>query len=328
MKKNQRIVYIDYLKVMGLFLVILAHVNCPRYIMQIRNFDVPLLVVLSGYLASKTFIPGKPLKYYWKRIQRLIFPSWIFLAVFFVVQTIAYSTPSLVDVFKGLTFQKDANMVGMLWVIWVYFICALLIPIIYKMGCGMKSNIAVILSLLIFEAFCFFTNIEENRIIYITVLTIIPWGALTYLGFYFDKISSRQKVLLAFTNGLIYITSVICLFKKNGSIVLTSEYKYPARIYYLSYAVPIIILFMRKLKDSNLKANKFISFVSGSSLWIYLWHILLLYVIKSVITNDHLWLLQYVFILGFSILVTFVQNIVVKFLMNKFNWNFLKVFLG
>lgn len=328
MKKNQRIVYIDYLKVLGLFLVILAHVNCPRYIMQIRNFDVPLLVVLSGYLASKTFVPGNHFKYYWKRIQRLVFPAWIFLVLFFLVQTIAYSTPSLVDVLKGFTFQKDANMVGMLWVIWVYFICALLIPIIYKMGYGVKSNIAVILSLLCFEALCFFTNIEENRIVYITLLTIIPWGALTYFGFYFDKMSSKQKTFLAIANVLIYIISAIGLFVQNGSIVLTSEYKYPARIYYLSYAVPVIILFMCVLKDRKLKSNKFIGFVSGSSLWIYLWHILLLYVVKSIITNDSLWLLQYILILGLSILITYVQNIVVKFFMNKYNWKFLKVFLG
>ena len=48
MKKN-RIIYIDYLKVIGLLLVILAHVECPKYIMQL--WEAHLHWFLLGYSA-------------------------------------------------------------------------------------------------------------------------------------------------------------------------------------------------------------------------------------------------------------------------------------
>ena len=49
---RKRYIYIDYLKVLGLLLVILAHVNCPSPLMQVRSFDVPLLVFVSGILVT------------------------------------------------------------------------------------------------------------------------------------------------------------------------------------------------------------------------------------------------------------------------------------
>lgn len=52
---RKRYIYIDYLKVLGLLLVMLAHVNCPSPLMQVRSFDVPLLVFVSGFLASKSY---------------------------------------------------------------------------------------------------------------------------------------------------------------------------------------------------------------------------------------------------------------------------------
>lgn len=46
--------YIDFLKLVGLFCIILAHVGPPAVVMQLRNFDVPLMVILSGMLAANS----------------------------------------------------------------------------------------------------------------------------------------------------------------------------------------------------------------------------------------------------------------------------------
>ena len=326
--KNERILYIDYLKVMGLLLVILAHVDCPKIIMQLRNFDVPLLVVLSGYLAAKTYQSGNEVAYYYKRIQRLAIPAWIFLIIFFIVQSIAYRRPSILEVFKAVTFQRDANMVGMLWIIWVYLICAFLIPIIYKVGYSRKVSILLVLIFLIYEIICTITTLSDNRLIYITVITIIPWGGVTYLGFYLDQISQKQRKIIIFISLIIFIICASILKWRTGEFVLTSDYKYPAQLYYLSFAIPIIITLMEVFSRLYLKKNKVINFISSSSLWIYLWHILILYIVKSIIINDELWFLQYIAIICISILITWIQNLIIKFLMQKYNLDFLKVFLG
>ncbi|MDV7750674.1 acyltransferase [Enterococcus faecium] len=328
MGNNKRLIYIDYLKVIGLFLVILAHVDCPKFLMQIRSFDVPLLVFISGYLAAKSYKQGNSYQYYLKRIKRLAVPAWLFLIVFFVIQTIVYSRPGLVDIVKGFLFQKDANMVGMLWVIWVYLVCAFLIPMISRFKYTKKSVFLAGIVFLIYEIVCIFTNLANYRILYVTVFTVVPWGVLTFWSFYYDCIPAKRKYLFAILFACIFLGIASMLRVKTGSFVMTNDYKYPARLYYLSFAMPIIIIIYEFLKRINLPKSKIISFISKSSLWIYLWHILVLYVVKSIITNDALWALQYVCIICISLAITWIQNIIVTLLIDKYRLNFMKVFLG
>ena len=85
---------------------------------------------------------------------------------------------------------------------------------------------------------------------------------------------------------------------------------------------------MPKLQNMKLRENRVISFVSKSSLWIYLWHILILYVVKSLIENDNLWLVQYAAIVVLSVVVTLIQNLIVNKMLSKYPIDFLKIFLG
>lgn len=81
---KQRYIYIDYLKIIGLFLVILAHVSPPLFINQLRSCDVPLLVIVSGYLASRTY-SGGVIKGESKSTCGSVLRDWQYLPGFFVV---------------------------------------------------------------------------------------------------------------------------------------------------------------------------------------------------------------------------------------------------
>ena len=77
---------IDFLRTLGLFAIILAHVSPPALISQLRSFDVPLMVVISGYVfaitkptSENTF---KLIPYVKNRFVRLAIPVWIFLSFF------------------------------------------------------------------------------------------------------------------------------------------------------------------------------------------------------------------------------------------------------
>jgi fucose 4-O-acetylase-like acetyltransferase len=48
MEKKQRVKSVDFLRFLGLSLIILAHVTPQGLVFQIRNFDVPLMVFISG----------------------------------------------------------------------------------------------------------------------------------------------------------------------------------------------------------------------------------------------------------------------------------------
>lgn len=251
-----------------------------------------------------------------------------FFDVFFFVQSIAYTEPSFTDVIKGFTFQRDSQMVGMLWVIWVYFVCALIVPIIKKIGFREHSLIFVVALLFVYEMVCVVTNLSEIRVLYITLFTIVPWGSVTYVGFYYDLMTKTQKRLLLMMFAILFCIYTCYLRMIYGYFVPINDFKYPARLYYLSYAFTIVLILMQKLQNMKLKENPVISFVSKSSLWIYLWHILILYVVKIVIENDNFWLVQYVNIVTLSVMVTFIQNIIVNKILSKYHVNFFKVFLG
>lgn len=70
-----RLYHIDRLKVLGLMFVILAHVDLPIWLAQIRCFDVPMLVFVSAYLARKSYKNDNVCGYYRKRFFRLAVPA-------------------------------------------------------------------------------------------------------------------------------------------------------------------------------------------------------------------------------------------------------------
>ena len=74
---------IDFLKFVGLVMIILAHSGPPGGIFQLRNFDVPLMVFCSGFVFSYGVSYSGYLSYVMARLQRLVIPVWFFLLFFF-----------------------------------------------------------------------------------------------------------------------------------------------------------------------------------------------------------------------------------------------------
>ena len=327
--KKERLYHIDRLKVFGLLLVILAHVDLPVWISQIRSFDVPLLVFVSAYLAEKSYHSGSAGAYYKKRFLRLAVPAWIFAVVFWIVQSIVLTPPSTADILKGLTFQRDTNMLGMLWIIWVYMICAALIPIIDRIPLKGMTQALWFVALALFQCLCSFTTLPDNRFLYCTFFTVIPYGFVTWLGYYYNAMTDKAKNGMTWGSLALFVLSGLILYIKNGVFVPISDYKYPAQIYYLSYAIPIAFLLFQWLpKLDRYKTSQAVQFISKSSLWIYLWHILVLYAVKMFIEDPKYWWLQYILVVFGAATITWVQNKLVDWLFSKFCWKFLTVFKG
>lgn len=321
----ERKVYIDYLKIIGLLLVIMAHVSPPVLINQLRSFDVPLLVLVSGYLASASYKSGNIKGYLYKRVKRLAFPAWLFICIFLPIRIIAYNTPTMGEILKEITFQRDSDMLGFMWVIWVYLVCACLIPIISKIKFDAKSVIFWLLALMAFELCCR-TYLVEFRLIYMTLFTIVPYGFMTFIGYNMAK--NTKPYVWAFIAFGIYILYSLWLYHSTGYYVQTDEYKYPVQIYYLSFALSLSIFFFTLFSRLKVQRNRLVEFMSSSSLWIYLWHIMALYAVKMFIEDDNYWLIQYVLIVIVATAITYIQNVIVdKLTENKKN-QWLKVFKG
>ena len=75
---------IDFLRFLCLAMIILAHMYPPGIIFQIRNFDVPLMVLVASLSFRASFRAQAYMSYLWSRAKRLILPVWIFLSIYFL----------------------------------------------------------------------------------------------------------------------------------------------------------------------------------------------------------------------------------------------------
>ena len=335
--ENNRVVFIDYLKVIGLLCIILAHVCTDQNILQIRNFDVPLMILISGYLAvdslKRCLKKDRPfLNYYWKRITRLLFPTWVFLIIFFAAMsffpingTYPYSVDYIINSFLLLDGMRYV------WIIRIFLICAFITPVIYYFDKIENDYVQFLILLVIYILYeiAIFLQINQMNIIFEFILAyVIPYGIIYLLGMITTKTSYKtdRNISLIFLATLI-ITGYV-LYITTGTVQYTQIMKYPPRIYYISYALFISFLLFSIFKRINIKSNRFISFCSKSSLWIYLWHAFFI-TIFQLIFGELDWILTFFMVLTCSICVTFIQNKLLDFLeKKKINKNILKIFRG
>lgn len=321
---------LDWLKTIGTLCLFLAHVEAPFWIKEIRGFDVPLMVFLSGLLAtgslSRVSSNGA---YIWKRIKRLIIPTWIFLVFFYICMTIAGQLPDLGTIVKSFLFQRDGGIAGYTWIIWVYILCSILTPFLVKTSKSKYSWIVFLVLTCGYELLCSFTSLSQARILYYTVFTAIPYGLFLFLAISYERFTRKQKATIAIGFLVFHTIYAIVLNAKYGHYVSLGDYKYPARLYYFSYAIPVIIgllgLFRRKLFMK--KPAAIVDFISRHSLWIYLWHIMVLAVLNYVLKIQN-WVICYVLLVFLSISITYLQLCLVRILQKKHSYGWLSYFMG
>lgn len=133
MERNRNI---DFLRFVGLSLIILAHVYPPNLIFQIRSFDVPLMVFISGLVYADRQIDDYKL-FIVHRIKRLYFPVGIFLAAYF---SLIYGLKVFLRVDFGITFRQVIESfllmegIGFVWIIRVFLLIAIVTPFLIRVN--------------------------------------------------------------------------------------------------------------------------------------------------------------------------------------------------
>ncbi len=321
---------LDWLKTIGTLCLFLAHVEAPFWIKEIRGFDVPLMVFLSGLLATDSLSRASSNgAYIWKRVRRLVIPTWIFLVFFYICMTIAGQLPDLETIAKSFLFQRDGGIAGYTWIIWVYIICGILTPFLVKASKSKYSWIVILGLICGYELLCSFTQLSRVRILYYTVFTVIPYGLFLFLAISYNRITRKQKAAIALGFLVFHTIYAIALNAVYGQYISLGDYKYPARIYYFSYAIPITIGLLELFRGKWLmkKPPALVDFISRHSLWIYLWHIMVLAVLNYVLKIQN-WVICYVLLVFLSISITYLQLCLVRILQKKHSYGWLSYFMG
>ena len=330
---TQRDTSLDMMRFLGVLIVVIAHSGPPSWLFQLRNFGTPLLIVASALTYSAIYKSRniEVWEFYRKRLARLIVPAWIFLTIFFIS---AYLVSSILDVrypfsgeqiFTSYTFYSG---IGYVWILRVYLILALITPIALRFKNSTESTTNYFLILLLAYIFYesalphFQSMISENHLNFFNnvVFTIIPYSILFLYGLRLDEVSTRRVLQISVLSMTVFAFLAIYYYLEVGKFVKTQSYKYPPQLYYLSYSILCLNMTYLLCKTILVKLipPKSVVWLSANSLWIYLWHIMAVYLLKYTVGSTQgrlgLFLVKCAFILFFSVSITMVQ----KFLVRKF----------
>lgn len=279
---------IDFLRCVGMLMIILAHISPPTIIFQLRNFDVPLMVLLSGLSFGLTYRPTTDLKtYLWKRVKRLVFPVWIFLTIYFLTMFLYDSTWEYLAMKKVIASYFLLSGIGYVWIIRILLIVAFFAPSLYWVHKKIASNAVyfsmVLLYYLLYEGLNYlvmpYCEKGVGKLFSEVVLYTLPFLAVFAVGL---RISDSSRVVtrnLLFT--FLFILSTLCMYHyvRYGTFPDLQQYKYPASFYYTIYAmaVSLLLLYYRKVLWGAIETQNFfripLLFIAQNSIWIYLWHI-------------------------------------------------------
>lgn len=319
-KKNEEI--IDILKTIGILMIILAHVCDNKIIMQIRSFDVPLLVIVSGMLSISSCKKSKSIKdYYKKRILRLIIPTYIFIIFYFILikllKIVVGDYDYRVDIAALIKSFLLMDGIGYIWIIRIYLLTAIITPLIIKLKELNKNKLylGILIGIYIVYEITYLLIGDANLFLKNILYYIIPYGCILAIGMEcseFNKKKSTKKYFFGIIAMIIYVISAIIMYLIHGEYIYTSVFKYPPRIYYISYAVfismvLIIILERINLKKISKKILNSVNFISRHSLWIYIWHVIYISMLEW--GNFEInWIIEYFIIVLISVVTTIIQN--------------------
>ena len=328
-----RIGYIDFLKFIGLTCIILAHTGAPDWLMALRSFDVPFMVILSAMLGERSYrryrqSHASPLRFYTGRVQRLVIPTWLFLLFYFGLR-FALSGKLFAPSYYLASFSLTRYGIGYVWVIRVYLYSALMIPLCSRIKLSKGSVLCAAAIYIGYEIACYFQIAADNKFVDSTFYYIIPYGVLTFLGYHYHALKPKQRLAVMLASFALFIGCGLYYWHVYGSVKLVVFAKYPARLYYLSFGVAMSFLLLILFENRPLKmyGSAPVRFISRNSLWIYLWHILALDV-YSYLRLPEIWYLKLAAVYGIALGIVFAVNKLTAMLEAKRPLPWLRYFKG
>ncbi len=290
-----RDVRFDLLKSIALVCIVLAHTTPapPKALFAFRMFDVPLLVLISGALFGLREKTPVWWKYALKRLWRFLAPTWIFFSAFFLVSYVLFRVLGWGHPFSRQVVLETFLLgkgVGFLWIVRVFLSLAVLAPVIreLKTRSGKWFPVLLLLAYGVYEVFCRayegtgLISYEQVHRPVSLLLYAVPYGCVFGLGMVLPRLGRRAAVWM----GLAFLVLFGGLSLGYGTDLFThawqyaplQAFKYPPRLYYLSYGIGVSFLLygaVHPLRRLHPAVGGPVRFISACSFDIYLWHIAL-----------------------------------------------------
>ena len=281
---------VDLLRFIGISMIFLAHIGPPAALFQLRSFDVPLMIFVSGLSYSGRQVVGYA-SFVRKRLGRLLIPLYLFLTVYFLVMWLL-SECGVVEWFAarkvvGTYLLRLKPSINYVWIFRVFLIVMLLTPPLLRLERAVRDDrgfIALLAALFGLQAL------------------LTGWLKPLHLGFLVD-------------DWLLYAV---------GTWLRMQPYKYPPRVYFLLWGTTVSLLLWSLRKYwSPLLACRPALFIGRNTIWLYLWHIPFARLIKTSMT-DVWWGFRFLLIYAIALMLCLIQSRIVGMCEKRYGSKFLK----
>lgn len=310
---GKRDIRLDVLRALAILSIFVAHSSPNEAVFQLRNFDVTMMAFLMGasfYLSTQKHGDIIYFPYVKKRFNRLIVPSWTFTVFFFTlffIISVLFNEDfyfSMTHIIQSFTLLQG---VSYMWIMAVFFIVALLSPLLLRISNAIKSNLLyfglLIIGYLIYLILLFVNENISNELLqrYFQnyVINGMGYGLVAAVGIRLYKLKKEKLLILS---GLFALIFIGLMFYNNFEP--TQSFKYPPSIYYFSYGlfVSILLFYLLSIKKVRevFEINQII-WLSKHSLTLYLYHTIPLYILR--IFGDRITWIDVNFVTRFSFLV-------------------------
>lgn len=284
--KQTHIYWIDTLKVLGIYLVVLGHLPVPEYVSTaIYAFHMPLFFFISGFLINQNAtIPFK--EFVSKKVRTLLIPYFIFAVItyiFWVVIGRNYGNDSIntISIYKPLLgiFYSNAINDWMIFNIPLWFLtCLFVVEIIFYFVRKLQQKYIPI-ALICFVIIGYFDS---------TYMPFrLPWGidvaftAIVFfgLGYVIKQIQFTSKVYIDLILTILAIGIFYFLNSLNGRIDLNTNV-YNNILYF--YITAFCGIYMSVIICKKLPQIPYISFIAKNTLIILSLHGMAITILKAV----------------------------------------------
>ncbi|MGD6776346.1 acyltransferase family protein [Sutcliffiella horikoshii] len=323
MREKKRDTRIDILRFLAIIGIIVAHTHPPDWLFELRNFDVTLIVMMMGasfFISNQSKDKVEYVAYATKRFKRLIVPTWVFLTIFFtlfLVLSFVQNDSYYFDLNKVVNSYATLGGIGYVWIMRVFFIIALASPILLSISNKTQKTFAyfawIIGAYVIYSMCILINNFLPNGLISSLYEEVFLYGfgyvLVAAIGIRLLVMKNKELLYLGVTSLLIYGILAI-----STDFASTQDFKYTPTMYYLSYGIFIgvcLYLLVSIPVVNKWLSNKFFMFISINSLWLYLWHIIPVYILKvydKVSIFKSTFLLEFCFVFGIGLLLTLIHN--------------------
>lgn len=314
LKRNTKV---DLLRVIGLFLVIAAHCEFPQWFFLFREFDIVLLMFVSGISFSLSLERHETdyRTYVIKRFRKLVFPVWVFLVFFFAGFFLLGRRFSVREILES--FALLAGGILFIWVYRVFFTTALLNPFMKRISGKFSIKALVPLTAIVFLLNDLLSGAVNRiagggiaRVFQYAVTYTVSYAMISFAGMLADRMNRREQISSAGMWLIVFLISGVILHFPEFT-----DFRHPPELYFVSYGLLIstVLYFLAGKIHLAEASERIIVWLSKNTMTIYMWHIVFYYLLDTLNPGvmDHAALTYLIFLLG-SVVCTGIQNKLLK----------------